>query len=133
MLDFCTPYSLPKCCCIFSICWFCPLLFTFKVFEKSSLVGLEIPVVLKLFYPVVILFYFGGFCSYSLFQFSHYQCKPFSFLAHAFDLASLFLFSLIFFHLPGNYGSILLRYFLNLLISVRILHFQKGSFCILCI
>ena len=69
---------IPKNCCIFSIREFCLLLFTSNIFEKSSLVGLEIPVVLKLFYSIVISVYFCGFCSYSLFQFFNYQCKPFS-------------------------------------------------------
>ena len=46
--------------------------------KRSSLVGMEIPVVLKLFYSVVISFDFSGFFTYSLFQFFHYQCKLFS-------------------------------------------------------
>ena len=67
------------------------LLYLQDFFEKPSLVGLEIPLVLKLFYSVDISFYFSGFCSYSLLQFFHYQCKPFS--AHTFDLANLSLCS----------------------------------------
>ena len=39
-----------------------------------------------------------------------------------------FSFFLSFFHLPANHASILLRSFLNQLISLRILLFQKGSF-----
>ena len=77
MLDFCTPYSFLKCSFIFSICWFCLFLFTFKILGKSSLVDLEISVFLKLIYFVVISFYFSYFCSYSLFHPFHYQCNSF--------------------------------------------------------
>ena len=104
----CTPYSFPKYCCIFSIQWFCPLFFTFKVFEKCSLVGLEIPVVLKLLYPVVILFYFRGFCSNSVsvcFSSSITNVNPFL-LSPCFWSSQSFSFFLFFFHLPTNHAFI---------------------------
>ena len=51
-LDLHTPYSFPKCCCIFSNQWFCPLLFTFKISEKSYLLGPKIPVFLSYHFTV---------------------------------------------------------------------------------
>ena len=112
MLDFCISYSFRKCCCIFSIQWSFPLLFTFKIFEKSSLVGLKISVALKLHYSIAILLYISGFCSYSLFQFFYYQCKPF------------YLKPIIFFfflHLFANQASILLLLILSLRILLSIM------------
>ena len=91
-----------------------------RFLKKSSLVGLEIPVVLKLFYSVVISVDFSGFFTYSLFQFFHYQCNSFLLSPYFWSSKSFSLF-LSFFHLPVNHASILLRCFLNLLISLRIL------------
>ena len=81
---------------------------------------------LEIVYSVVISFYFSGFCSYSLFQFFHYQCKNFS-SQPIFWYSPSFSFSLSFFYLLANHASILIRSFLNLLISPSIRYFQKGS------
>ena len=51
---------------------------TSRILKKSSLVDMKIFVVLKLFCSAAVSFYFSGFCSYSLFQFFHYECKLFS-------------------------------------------------------
>ena len=125
MLDFCTPYSFLKCCCIFSIWWFCPLLFTFKIFEKSWSV-----------WKFLLSWNFFILSSYrfTLVAFAVILCSSSSItyvnpllLSPYFWSCQSFSFSLYFFHLPANHASILIGSFLNLLISLRILLFQKGS------
>ena len=93
-----------------------------RFLEKSSLIGLEAAVALKLFYSVVIWFYFSGFCSSFITNVNPLLVSP-SFWSS--KSLSLFLY---FFHLPANQTSALLRSFLNLLIFTRILLFQSGSF-----
>ena len=61
------------------------------------------------------------------FSYSITNVNPF-FLSPYFRSNQSFSFFFSFVHLPANYASILLRSFLNLLISIRILLFQKGSF-----
>ena len=71
-------------------------------------------------------FTFVAFAVILYFSFSITNVNPFL-LSPYFWSSQSFLLLLFFFHLPVNDASILLRYFLNLLISLRIL-FQIGSF-----
>ena len=91
MLDFCAPYSFPKCCCIFSIRWFCPLFFTFKIFEKPSLVG---PYYYYYYYYYIIIIIIGLALKFLQFQAMLLFAKALCYSLHLISSVSLSIFSI---------------------------------------
>ena len=122
MLDFYTPYSFPKCCCIFSIRVSCPLSLPSRFLKNLPRLISKFLLSWNCFILLSYRFTLVAFAVILSFSSSITNVNAFL-LSTYFWSSQSFSFFLFFFHFPANHASILLRSFFNLLISVRILLF----------